>query len=364
MNLFFVILLLLFVGCKNNSKPAPLPNVTVATIEQNDIPIYIDTIGQAISPVTVQIRPQVAGKLLAVYVQQGAIVKANQLLYTVDPRPYQALVDEAKAQLEHDISLLEYANIAVTRFKQVVESDYISLFTYEQYLSNQAAAKAQVELDQAALRYALINLDYCQIKAPVDGKISFFAVDVGNIVAIDDPNALTAIRPFNPIDISFSLPQQHFELIRKIQGDAGAWKFIAELPELPKTLFEGTTYFLDNQINQDTGTILLKGRLVNNDRKLWPGEFVKVKVLQRIAPNAFLIPPGGLLIGKNGPYIYTIDQDQKALVVNVEVLTRAEKYIGISSSQLKAGDAVIVDGQINIAPGMKVNAQPVSKISQ
>lgn len=354
-----VLCLVLFASCRNKQKPPPLPpNVITATVEQRDVPIYIDSIGQVIPPVTVQIRPQVAGKLLAVYVQQGAIVKANDILYTVDPRPYQALLDEAIAQLAHDIALLEYAEIAVKRYKKVVEDDYISIFTYEQYLSNEAAAKAQVELDQAAIRAAEINVNYCQITAPVDGKISFFAVDVGNIVAVDDPTALTAIRPFNPIDISFSLPQQHFELIRREQGDAGAWKFVATLPERPKTPFKGTTYFLDNQIDQDTGTILLKGRIPNNERELWPGEFIKVKVLQKIAPQAFVVPPGAVLIGKNGPYVYLVDNEGKAVNKNVTVLMRSEDSIAVDSSELKAGDTVIVDGQINIAPGVIVNATP------
>ena len=123
-------------------------------------------------------------------------------------------------------------------------------------------------------------------------------------LAIDDPNQITVIRPFSPIDITFSLPQQQFELIRRVQGDAGEWKFVATLPENPRRPVEGITYFIDNQIDQNTGTILLKGRLPNEKRELWPGEFIRVKVLHKVAPNALTVPPGSVLMGKDGAYIY------------------------------------------------------------
>lgn len=358
---FFYILMLiaflpsLFTGCKKSGgqKPSARP-VTTAEVNQQDVPIYIDAIGQVIPPVTVNIRPQVAGKLINVFIQQGAIVNENDVIYEMDPRPFQAILDEAKAQLVHDQALLEYAEKTVERYKKVVEDDFISILTFEQYESTAAAARAQVELDKAAITAAQINLDFCKIVAPVSGKISFFNVDVGNILALDDATQITVIRPFSPIDILFSLPQQQFELIRHEQGDSGEWKFVTNLPESPKKTFEGTTFFIDNQIDQNTGTILLKGRLPNANRELWPGEFIRVKVLYRMAPQALTVPPGAVLIGKDGPYIYTVDADGKAVVENVKVLTRTEEYIAIQSEKVHAGDTVIVEGQINVAPGLKV----------
>lgn len=354
--LFITFLPLIFVGCsrKSNQKPSP-PLVTAMTVKQQDVPIYIDAIGQVISPVTVNIRPQAAGKLIKAYIQQGAIVKEGDILYEIDPRPYQALLDEAIAQLEHDQALLVYAEETVTRYKKVVEDDFISILNYDQFLSNAAAARAQVELDKAAVRAAQINLDFCKVVAPVSGKISFFNVDVGNILIVDDPNQITVIRPFSPIDIIFSLPQQQFELIRHEQGDAGEWRFVATLPENPQHPFDGTTYFIDNQIDQNTGTILLKGRLPNSNRELWPGAFVRVKVLYRMAPNALIVPPSSVLMGKDGPYVYTVDKDGKAIAENVTVLTRTEEFTAIQSDGVHVGDTVIVDGQINVAPGLLVN---------
>ncbi len=354
--IFTVFLSLMFAGCnkkKSNEKPPP-PRVTTTKVKQENIPIYIDAIGQVISPVTVNIRPQAAGKLINAYIKQGALVEEGDLLYEIDPRPYQAIIDEAKAQLAHDQALLVYAEQTVERYKKVVEDEFLSKITYEQYLSNAAAARAQVELDTAAITAAQINLDYCQVVAPVSGKISFFNVDVGNVLVVDDPNQITVIRPFSPIDITFSLPQQQFELIRHEQGDAGEWKFVATLPEKPNSPFEGMTYFIDNQVDQNTGTILLKGRLPNKNRELWPGEFIRVKVLYKMAPDALIVPPSAVLIGKDGPYIYTVDKEGKAAAENVTILTRTEQYIAVQSSQVHAGDSVIVDGQINIAPGLAV----------
>lgn len=348
---------LLFLGCqrKSNKLKAAPPNVTTAVVKQQDVPIYINAIGQVIPPLTVNIRPQAAGMLIKAYIEQGAIVNAGDVLYEIDPRPYQAIVDETKAQLEHDEALLVYAEQAVTRYKQVVEDEFLSRLNYEQYESTATAARAQVELDKAAIRAAEINLDFCKVLAPVSGKISYFNVDVGNVLVVDDPNQITVIRPFSPIDITFSLPQEQFELIRHVQGDAGQWEFVAALPEAPEQLFKGTTYFIDNQVNQNTGTILLKGRLPNAERQLWPGEFIRVKVLHRLAPAALTVPPGSILMGKDGPYLYLVDTEGIATAENVSVLTKTNEYSALQSSNVHAGDTVIVDGQINVAPGIKVS---------
>jgi membrane fusion protein, multidrug efflux system len=354
---WFLLLSVFVVSCNKPSKPKPPPpNVATAVVEQRDVPIYVDAIGQAISPVTVQITPQAGGKLTAVYMQQGAIVKEGDILYSIDPRPYQALLDQSKAQLKHDIALHEYAKRTVERYKTVVENDFIALLTFEQYLSNEDSAKAQVELDVAAVRAAQINLDYCTIQAPISGKISSYTIDVGNVVTVNDATAITIIRPFSPIDISFSLPQQQLEMIRAVQGNEGKWKFIALLEESPKNKVEGTTYFIDNQVDQNTGTILLKGRLPNVTREFWPGEFVKVQVLYKVAPNALVVPPGAVLMGNKGAYLYTVDKDNKAVAHNVTVLIRTNEYIAVDSKEVHKGDIVITDGQINIAPGVLVHA--------
>ena len=278
----------------------------------------------------------------------------NGFIYEIDKRPYQAILDEAKAQLIHDTALLEYAKETVDRYRQVVDDDFISILNYDQYVTNLKGAQAQVEQDEAAVTAAAINLDFCSIQAPVSGKISYFNVDVGNVLQVYDINQITTILPFSPIDILFSIPQQQFEMIRKEQGDKGLWPFIATLPEKKDTPFSGTTYFIDNQIDQDTGTILLKGRLQNEKRELWPGEFIRVKILYKIAKNALIVPPSCVLIGKNGPYIYMIDNNNKAMAKNIVVLTKIEDFIAFESTEIKAGDTVILDGQINVAEGLEV----------
>lgn len=350
------VLILCCSGCnRNNEKPKPPPpRVTTAIVQKQEVPIYVDAIGQVISPVTVNIRPQAAGKLIKANIKQGAIVEEGDILYEIDPRPYQAILDQANAQLSHDQALLAYAEQAVARYKKVVEDDYISVLNFEQFQSNAHAARAQVEQDIAAIVAAQINLDFCKVVAPVSGKISYSNVDVGNILVVDDPNQITVIRPFSPIDISFAIPQQQFEMIRQVQGNEGDWKFIATLPEQPDHPFDGTTYFLDNQVDQNTGTILLKGRVANEERKLWPGEFIRVKVLYNIAPDALTAPLSSVLIGKDGPYVYVLDSDKKASVKSVVVLTRTNEFAALHSSELQAGDTVVVDGQINLAPGILV----------
>ena len=352
--LIFLVFLVLS-SCRNSSKPSPPPPVvSVSKITQRDVPVYIDAIGQSISPVTVDIRPQVAGKLLEVFVGQGDFVKAGQVLYKVDPRPYLAVLDQAKAALQRDLAQLALAQSTVKRYRSVVESDFISQLAFEQYTNAEKAAQAQVDQDLAAIRAAELNVNFCSIVAPVTGKISFFAVDVGNIVAIDDAKALTSIRPQDPIDILFSISQQQFESIRKSQGDLGQWAFTALLPESGK-LIPGTTYFIDNQLNQDTGTLLIKGRLPNKELLFWPGEYVKVQVLQKIAKKALIVPPGAILIGNKGFYLYRMNRDNVVQMHAVEIVYRTDDFVALYSKELHPDDTIVIDGQINISPGMKVN---------
>ncbi len=349
---------------KTAAPPSPIPSVMTAIVQQKETPIYIDTIGQVISPMTIQIRPQVAGQLIAVHIQQGAIVKQGDLLYEIDPRPYITVLAQANAQLKHDQALLTYSEKTVERYKKVVEENFISLLTFEQYESNLQAAKAQIEVDQAAVANAQLNLDYCHIVAPVSGKISSFVVDVGNIVSAYDINAITSLHPFDPIDILFSLSQSQFELIRKEQGNEGTWSYLATLPEHPQLILEGQTYFIDDKLDQNTGTISLKGRLPNPSYALWPGEFVKIKVLHKKFTNALLAPPGAILTGKAGTYVYLVDANHKVTNHAITILTKTEEYTAFTSETVKAGDQIVINGQLNLAPDMVVKVIPDSPSSK
>lgn len=356
----YLILLLLCLfshGCEKQKKAdRPPPSVLVGTVRIQTVPIYIDSIGQAVPTSTVPIRPQVGGKLIAAYVNEGDVVEEGQLLYTIDPRPFQDALDQAKAALVKDETLLRYAQKTEERYSKVVQEDYISKLSFEQYQTNTASAQAQVAIDQAAIALAELRLEFSRVTAPIAGKISNFNIYAGNIVIENDPDAITTIRPFSPIDVRFSLPQSQFELIRRSQNDhTEEWSFIAALPEDSKVVFEGKTFFIDNQLNQDTGTIFVKGRIPNLDRQIWPGAFLRVKVLQKSVPQALTVPKGAVLTGKNGPYLYRLDSENKVSALNVTIITQNEEYVAIESDALLPGDKVVTDGQINITPGMYVN---------
>jgi multidrug efflux system membrane fusion protein len=357
MNLLKLLLLICaLASCEKAVKPErPLPAVSTAKVVKENVPVYVDSIGQVIPTITVQIRPQVGGKLITTYIKQGDEVKENQLLYEIDPRPFKAALEQAQAQLKKNQALLSYAKKTEERYAKVVEEDYISKLAFEQYQSNTLAATSQVAADEAAVKQAKINLEFTKIYAPVAGKISSFVIDVGNVVVADDPTAITVIRPHSYVDIAFAIPQHQFELVRRFQGDHGEWKFIATLPESPQNPHEGTSFFINNELSADTGTILIKGQVPNFERKLWPGEYVKVKLLQNVAENAKIVPPGTVLIGKDGPYVYVLNSDNTVSVKQVKVIYRSEEFIAVDSEELKENDTVITDGQINIAPGTKVN---------
>lgn len=250
--------LLLTSGCGQKPKPPPpaMP-ILVADVTEQDVPIFIETFGTVLSPLDVQIRPQVGGIVQKAFVKQGQYVKKGDPLYQIDPRPYQAALDRAQATLEKDQAALAIAEITVSRNQELVKRDYISKLTYEQYQANVKAAKGQVLSDQADIELAQLNLEWSKPVSPIDGKISQYNIDPGNLVISNDTAFLTNVRQINPIDIEFNIPQKNFVVVQDA-NKAGTLKVFAILPERPNTPREGHLYFVDNHVDPATNTILLR----------------------------------------------------------------------------------------------------------
>lgn len=350
----FLLIAMLFAGCET---PAPLSKPTtirveVAEAKVRDVPIYVEAIGNVYEYSIVQIRPQVQGILLNAYVAQGDFVNEGDLLYEIDSRPYKAVLDQAKATLLKDQAAVELAKSTLKRYADLVNKDFVSKLTYEQYQTNLASTEAQVEIDKAAIESAQINVDYCKIFSPIAGKLSVFNIYPGNLVTVNDPNALTEIRQINPIEVRFSIPQRDFQEIQKIQA-ADNLQFDAFLPFEDQRSFEGKVFFVDNHVDLRTGTILLKGLIQNSEKILWPGEFVRVKVLLKILHDTIVIPFDAIQTGQDGDYVYVIDSDMTAKVVYVKAGEKIGKDIAIYNG-LKANDVVVTNGQLNLGPGSKV----------
>lgn len=352
--LLLAFVLTFFLGCSKTSKPpARTYPVSIGEVTQKDVPIYVDAIGNVYSLQTVQIRPQVGGIVLEAYVKQGQYVKKGDPLYKIDPRPYQAALDRAKATFAKDTALLKYSQEQVQRNADLVKQDYVSKLVYEQYQSQVQANEGQVQIDQADIQTAQLNLDWTTPFSPIDGKISQYNIDPGNLVIANDPNALTDIRQITPADIRFNITQNDFVAVQKAM-QSGTLKFKVILPQDKGKPREGEIYFVDNHVDTTTGTILLKGKLPNEDEQFWPGEFIHVLLELRTQPNALLVPEEAVKIGQKGPYVYVYQPETSTAEYRLVDKGEQIDHMIVINKGLKLGDKVIIEGQNNLIPGAKV----------
>lgn len=252
MKRLYLLLILILTGCTGGSSSSPPPKpVVAAEVVQKDVPIFLDTIGNVFALSTIDVTPQVSGELIKAHVGQGDYVEAGEMLYTIDPAPYQAQLLQAEAALMKDEASLSLANDRVRRYTPLLEDDFVSELTYEGYQSEAMEMAAQVLEDKAAIEEAVINLNYCFIKAPISGRTSQYEIYPGNIVSPEMQTPLTTIRQIVPIEVRFTLAQTNFQRLKQAE-EQHELKFTATLPEDPKSPFEGQVYFFDNQINLST----------------------------------------------------------------------------------------------------------------
>lgn len=352
--LYLSLFLTLF-GCKKGNQmqygQRPMP-VTVEQVKQEDVAVYLDVIGNAASNVTVQVRPQVSGMLLSVHFKEGQEVKKGDLLYTIDPAPFKAVLNKMEANLQKDKASLEYAKGKVNRYSELVKKKFVSELSFEQFETDVLISEAQLVIDQAEIEAAKINLGYCTITSPIDGKVSVFMVDPGNLVSPNDTKPLTEIRQISPIDIQFSLSQNDFQ---KLQDSSHGKPYLFEvlLPNRDAPITGGEVYFIDNHVDLGTGTIMLKGSISNTDRLLWPGEFVRVKMFLRTETNAITVPESAIQYGQQGAYLFLLQPDK---TVNLRPVKLGQQFNGrfVVLEGLTPNDIVVTEGQINLRPGAAV----------
>lgn len=353
--LLLICLLVMATSCRGQQKAErpPIP-VILGDVVQADIPILIETFGNVLSPLDVQIRPQVGGIVTEAYVKQGQLVKKGDPLFKIDPRPFQAALDKARATLLKDEAALELAEITLKRNADLVKKDYISKLTYEQYKTNVESARAQVLSDKADIALAELNLEWATPTSPITGKISEYNLDPGNLVVANDAVYLTNIRQIDPIDVQFNVPQRGFVRLQHAEKE-NALTFYAILPQRVENPREGKIYFIDNHIDTTTGTLLVKGRLENADGFLWPGEYVRIQLLLKVEPGALLVPEEAVHIGQEGPFVYVYDASTSTAIYRP--VTKGEHYKGkiLLEKGVSAGEKVVVKGMVNLRPGAKVS---------
>ncbi len=335
------------------AKTPPVP-VAVAKVASQDIPLSINQLGAAQAWQNVLIRAQVSGKLLSLNYREGSYVKAGDLLAVIDPAPFNAALLQAQGALARDKALLESAKIDLARYQTLVSQDSIA----RQTLDTQAALVKQDEglvmIDQGAVDNARINVGYTRITSPVTGRVGVKLVDAGNLVSSTDTTGLLTIAQVTPIAVTFTVPEGDFERLAQVSGGfAKPLQTVAYSQDNGTKLGEGQLYVTDNHVDPSTGTVQLKARFENPDQKLWPGQFVNVRLTLQTLQNATTVPTAAVIQGPKGPYVYVIDADRKASLRPVVVDTTQDQTDVIKTG-VSVGETVVTDGQLSLKPGSRV----------
>jgi membrane fusion protein, multidrug efflux system len=329
--------------------------VTVASVVQKNVPIELTGIGTVEPYSTVSIRVQVTGTILQVHFKEGQDVKKGDLLFTIDPRPFEATLKQAQAVLAKDMSLLENAREQARRYAELVKKEYVSREQYDQIQSSANANEATVEADRAAVENAKVQLSYCHLYSPVDGRTGDLLVDEGNLVRTNDATPLITINQITPIYVTFSLPEQNLIAIKEGMG-RGKLKVLAIIPQSEDRPEVGVLTFVDNAVDRTTGTIKLKGTFANANRRLWPGQFVKVAVTLADEPNAVVVPSQAIQTGQDRQQVYVLKSDSTVEVRTV-VVNRTIANDAVIEKGVQPGEQVVTDGQFLLGPGTKVQVK-------
>jgi multidrug efflux system membrane fusion protein len=323
--------------------PAP---VSVSTAVQRDVPVYLDQIGKNAAPEVVTIQPQVSGRITGVHVKDGATVKRGDLLFTIDPRPYRAQLDSAEANLSKNLADLDLARLEFGRVRKLLETDAISQQDHDSRRSAVAVAEAQVRLSRAAVDTAKLNLEYCFIRSPIDGRTGQRLVDLGNVV----------IQRLDPMYADFSIPENDLTAVQRAVS-AGEARVEVRLPDGPDGARNGTLTFLDTAVQDGTGTVKLRATVPNSDWRFWPGRFVKVRLVLGTSKGAVLVPATATQTSAKGPFVYVVKDDSTAELRPVTVGQRQGDLVAIADG-LKGGERVVTAGQLAVTPGGQVRSQP------
>ena len=338
---------------KGKGKGAGVLTVRAAQAVVKPMPVLIEAVGTVEPEHSVQVRAQVSGVLKAVQFKEGDKVKAGQVLFLIDPATYQAQYNQALAQLARDRAQLENARAQQERLEPLLKREFITRQEYDVAVTSAKSLEATVQADQAAAEQARIQLSYARIASPISGRTGTLAIKPGNLVAAASTGApLVTINTMDPILVSFSIPERQLEDIRRYQNDKQMRIEILADRNAPPVA-EGKLVFVDNTVTPQTGTVLLKTRVPNVNEVIWPGQFVNVRIVLTIEPEAVVVPEAAVQPGQDGSFVYLIDENNKVKIQPVKVSRQLAADVVIASG-VKAGDRVITEIPQALTPGATV----------
>lgn len=336
--------------------PAPAVPVTAGTVTAQDVPVYLQGIGTVQAYNMVTIKTRVDGQIVKVDFKEGQEVKEGDPLLQIDPRPYQAALEQAQAAKQKDEAQLVGAKLDLDRYSKLLGTGYQTRQSYDQQTALVGQLQAGIKGDQAAIDNAELNLGYADIRSPIDGRLGARLVDKGNLVHTSDNTALVTITEVKPIFVSFTLPQDTLDEIRQQQQKAPL-AVLAYSGDGDTLLSEGKLTLIDNSIDQATGTIHLKARFDNQDERLWPGDFVSLRVILKVRPKVATVPAQTVEEGPDGHFAYIIKPDDTVERRAVDVAS-IQDGIAVITKGLSPGERVVVEGQYRLTDGARVRILP------
>lgn len=330
--------------------------VTIAPVEKSDFPVYLTGLGTVQGFNTVVVRTRVDGQIDKIAFKEGQLVSQGDLLVEIDPRPYQATLDQAKAKKAQDEANLANANLDLQRYTKLGE------FATKQQTDTQRSTvqqlTAQIAADEAAIANAQTQLDYTQVKAPISGVAGLRQVDIGNIVNASTQTGIVTIAQIEPIAVIFTAPEEQLPYINEAQA-VQPLRVIAITTDGKKPLAEGSLAVINNQVDTTSGTIRLKAVFDNKNHALWPGQSVSTRLLLKTLKDATVVPDDAIQHGTNGLYVYSVNQDNKAELHQVKVSQSIDGRSVIDTG-LSPGQQVITAGQYKVSPGALVSTAVAS----
>jgi multidrug efflux system membrane fusion protein len=388
------LLTVFFTGCatkaQQNFERPPAP-VSVATVVTQDVPTYLDAIGKTVAREVVAIQPQVSGRIVKIHFTDGADVKKGDMLFTIDPRPFEASLQQAQANLSKNTALKKQAEANMTRdmaqakwgevqakrYLTLAEQGLVSREDYEQIRTNADSLNATVEadraavrsadeamkVDQAAIESAKVQLSYCYIRSPIDGRAGQRLADVGNVVNPGgsgngnsengaSSNSLLVIQRLDPIYADFTISQTNLGEVQQ-QMREGSLKTEVRIPEDSGDPSTGQLTFLDNAVQNTTGQVNLRATIPNSGHRFWPGRFVNIRLVLSTIHQAVLVPASAPQMSANGPFVYVVKQDSTAEQRSITLGQRQGDLVVVEKG-IASGEQIVTNGQLGVTPGGKV----------
>lgn len=342
-------------GAKKGGGPVP---VGIAAARQATVPVRVQAIGNVEAYSTVSVKARVDGQIVGLNFREGQEVRKGEVLIRIDARPFEAALRQAEANAQRDAAARDQARSQERRYQELLDKNFVSKEAYAQIRTNAETAEATAKASQAGLENARLNLEYCTIRAPLDGFVGKALLQVGNLVKANDTAALVVINQVRPVYVNFAVPEQVLPTVRKYLAEGPLPVEVAP-PKSDEKPAQGRLVFVDNAVDPSTGTIRMRAQFDNADAALWPGQFVNVAVRLYEDASAIVVPSRAVQTGPVGQFVYVVAGDA-AEVRKVEV-RRTEGDLAVLATGLKPGEQVVVRGALRLSPGAKVTVQEEGK---